>query len=226
MPKKPNNVVGMRREQFLNLNPTERQAIVGHRRYVGGTNPERWYGIGKLQFHFLVNAGLRHDHKFLDVACGSLRLGQYLIPYLDKGHYFGLDGESELVTKGLAKELFFDLVAQKEPKFEFNYQFEVSFAKGLDFAMAQSLFTHLTPNDIKLCFDNLYKNANAGAKFYFTFFEGDESINPTGPSHAQRGWRYAFSTLEELGKSAGWTMEYIGDWGHPNNQKMAVAKKI
>jgi len=41
----------------------------GHRRYVGGM----WEEIGQLQFDYLVSQGLRPEHVFCDVACGSLR---------------------------------------------------------------------------------------------------------------------------------------------------------
>ena len=31
------------------------------------------------QFHYLVSKGLKSNHKFVDIGCGALRLGQYLI---------------------------------------------------------------------------------------------------------------------------------------------------
>src|ERR1700753_963856 len=70
-------------------------------RGLGGSDAEPCYGIGKLQYHFLVANGLRHNHRFLDMACGSLRLGQYLIPFLDEGNYRGIEGEKGLGDAGL-----------------------------------------------------------------------------------------------------------------------------
>ena len=56
-----------------------------HRSYVGGSDPECWYGIGRLQYH-LLNDGFNINHKMLDVGCGCLRLGQFLIPMLERGN--------------------------------------------------------------------------------------------------------------------------------------------
>lgn len=57
--------------------------LLGHRSYVGGC----WDEIGKLQFDFMLKEGLKPEHYFLDVACGSLRAGLHFIPYLEVGHY-------------------------------------------------------------------------------------------------------------------------------------------
>src|SRR6476620_10345865 len=65
---------------------------LGHRDYVGGL----WDEIGQLQFDFLVSNGLKPQHYLLDIACGSLRAGIHFIPYLETGHYLGIDKEPEL----------------------------------------------------------------------------------------------------------------------------------
>jgi len=208
---------------FVNLFPStsRRVQMRGHRAYTGGTDSEMWYGIGKLQYHFLISQGLRHDHMFLDVACGGLRLGQYLIPYLDKGHYFGLDAEPSLVERAVEAEFYHGLIALKEPKFAFNTEFDLSFVDSFDMAIAQSLFTHLTTDDIALCFANLRAKAHSGSVFFFTFFEGDARSNPAGASHANKNWSYRFNDLVPLAKT--WTLDYFGDWSHPRNQMMVRA---
>lgn len=211
-------------ERDLQLPAHERVKLWGHRRYVGGGEPEAWYGIGKRQYHFLVSRGLTHSSRFVDVACGSLRLGQYLIPMLDEGHYFGLEGEESLVQAGIAHELLFDVAKVKKAKFAFNYDFDLSACDGYDFAIAQSLFTHLTQEDILKCFMAMRGVAKPGSQFFFTFFEGGESKNPDGCSHANRNWFYAFPTLQRLAEQAGFTCDYIGDWGHERNQMMGVAR--
>ena len=195
----------------------------GHRRYVGGGDSEAWYGIGRRQYHFLVAQGLRPDHVFLDVACGALRLGQYLIPALNAGHYYGIEGEEALVQAGLAEEMLFDVTALKKPSFAFNYDFDVSFCPGYDFAIAQSLFTHLTLEDISACFTALRGIARPDSRFYFTFFEGDEALNRSTVSHANKRWNYRFETLQKAAQAAGFDCRYIGDWGHARDQMMALA---
>lgn len=210
---------------FLDLTSRQRLAAVGHRAYVGGDDPETWYGIGRLQYQYLVASGLQPSHRFLDVACGALRLGQFLIPYLDAGQYHGLDAEEPLVRAGIAHELGFGLVALKRPRFAFNSVFDATFAEGFEQAMGQSLFTHLTEPDIALCFSRLAQAGAPGATFHFTYFEGSGTGNPAGPSDPHRVWRYPFERLAGIAADSGWSVTRIGDWGHPRGQSMAVARR-
>ncbi|WP_372625034.1 hypothetical protein [Falsiroseomonas sp.] len=203
--------------------PGDRIGDVGHRAFVGGTDLETWYGIGKLQYHFLVANGLEPQHRFLDIACGALRLGQYLIPYLQHSYYFGLDAHEELVRSGLSGEFFANIVDKKQPIFAFNSDFDFSFIEKFDVAIAQSLFTHLTREDIRLCFRNLRPHAHAQSRFWFTFFEGDEAKNPAGPSDANLGWYYAYKDLAADAAGCGWTTRLIGDWQHPRRQSIVLA---
>ncbi|MDX1406327.1 MAG: hypothetical protein R3192_17440 [Woeseiaceae bacterium] len=204
----------------------ERIAHMGYRAFVGGDDAEMWFGIGLLQFQFLVANGLRPNHIFIDIACGPLRLGQLLIPFLNEGNYFGLEAEEELVRLGLANELKFGLVKSKSPVFGFGYDFDFSFAKPFDYAIAQSLFTHLVPYDIKKCLVNLRTKAKPNSKFFFTFFEGDSAANPQSLSHANRNWKYSQDELHTFAEGTGWALNYIGDWHHPRKQKLVCAEPI
>ena len=212
-----------KKDNFNNADSHSRIADMGHRKFVGGGDAEAWYGIGMLQYNTLLRYGLKPNHKFLDIACGSLRLGQFLIPYLDKSRYFGLDAEPKLVEQGLKHEVADYFVDVKNPKFDFNFNFDFSFIDNFDFSMAQSLFTHLTPNDIRKCLLNLRPLAHKNSKFLFTFFEGDSSRNIYKNSHANRDWYYSREEIESFGRDSGWDIEYVGDWNHPRNQKLCIA---
>lgn len=74
---------------------------LGHREYVGG----KWEEIGRLQFEFLVQQGLKPSHCLLDIACGSLRGGVHFIRYLQVGNYLGIDKERRLIEVGIEQEL-------------------------------------------------------------------------------------------------------------------------
>ena len=65
-------------------------------RMVGGM----WEEMGQLQFDFLREQGLKPEHRFLDVGCGILRGGIHFIPYLEPGHYYGIDKNRELLNFG------------------------------------------------------------------------------------------------------------------------------
>ncbi len=207
------------REEWIDLPAPERIKAIGHRAYVGGQLPKMWYGIGRRQYHFLVSQGLRSHHAFLDIACGSLRLGQFLIPFLDEGNYYGLEAEPALVEAGLREEILFDIAEIKRPTFSHGYDFDFSFVPRFDIAMAQSLFTHLTEEDIQLCLTNLRKVAVPDSQLFFTFFQGTFP-NPDGPSHANKGWQYTPEVMQSLVRDAGWDGDYIGNWGHERKQVM------
>lgn len=195
----------------------------GHRNYIGGTDPEQWYANGRMQLHYLVSQGLESHHTFLDIACGSLRLGQFLIPMLDEGNYYGIDGERGLIDAGLQQEMKYDVVDIKKPHFASNYTFDFSFISKFDYAIAQSLFTHLTVEDIELCFENIVKIMHDTSKFYFTFHEGNRGNNPVVDSDPHENWRYSFEQLEASANKFGLKASYIGDWKHPRKQKLVVA---
>jgi hypothetical protein len=76
-----------------------------------------------LLFHFLVKEGLRPDHVFLDIACGSPRAGRLLIPYLDPDNYLGIDKHAVLIEAGKTKEIESDVLEAKHPELWFPTAF-------------------------------------------------------------------------------------------------------
>lgn len=192
---------------------------IGHRDYVGGL----WEEIGQLQFDFMVAQGLQPEHTLLDIACGSLRGGVHFINYLNPGNYLGLDKEQELINRGIEHELGKDKQAEKQPEFVISDCFEFDkFSKVPNYAIAQSLFTHLVEKDIKACLKNL--KAFAGDKpltFFATFFECETpQKGELETSHSHAKFEYTRQQMEQFGREAGWQVEYIGDWNHPREQKM------
>lgn len=190
---------------------------MGHREYVGGL----WLEVGKLQFDFMLNAGLRPEHYLLDIACGSLRAGQFFIPYLDPQHYLGIDKEAGLIEAGKTHEIAPPLLALKEPQLVVSDSFEFErFQHSADFAIAQSLFTHLPPSLIGKCMSKLRGHITSGGVFYATYFECAEVRPPPDASHDHLGYPYTRDQMRAFGEDAGWRMEYIGDWRHPRGQIM------
>jgi SAM-dependent methyltransferase len=168
---------------------------LGHRNFVGGL----WDEIGRLQFDFLVSEGLEPGHVLLDIGCGSLRGGVHLIPYLEPGNYLGIDKHAELIEAGLAE---LGTVAERRPEFVVSGDFEFErFTKRPDYAIAQSLFTHLTRRDISRCLRRL-RDFAPECQLYATFFKGPSRDNPP-QSNSRRTFRYRPATLERVASSAG-----------------------
>jgi len=189
---------------------------LGHRTYVGGM----WEEIGLLQFEFLVRQGLKPSDCLLDIACGALRGGVHFIKFLDVGNYLGIDKENALIELGIEKELAREVYEYKKPEFVVsdNFEFE-KFSKRPRFSIAQSLFTHLIPRDICLCFENLRAFVEPGHVFFATFLEGDSSAN-LNTSHSLVGFHYSREEMATFGSKCGWKATYIGNWNHPKNQMM------
>jgi hypothetical protein len=193
--------------------------VLGHRVYVGGN----WERIGRLQFEFLVSCGLLPHHYLLDIACGSLRAGIHFIPYLESGHYLGIDKEATLIDAGINDELGMEAYRQKRPELVVSDTFEFeTFTVRPHFALAQSLFTHLPPSLIHGCLDRLHGFLRSDGVFYATFKEvGREVVNPDQP-HDHDAFEYTRRQMEDFGTDNGWNAEYIGEWNHPRHQKMML----
>lgn len=190
-----------------------------HRRMVGGA----WEEIGSLQFEYMKSQGLRPDNVLLDIGCGSFRAGRLFIKYLDQGNYLGVDKQQELIREGRVHEVGEDLWEAKQPEVFASEDFDFSrFSKKPDYAIAQSLFTHLSTGDIRTCLKKLKEVAPAHCSLHATFFESTRKILNLLPSHSSRRFEYTEAQMREMGESAGWQMTYVGNWNHPRNQHLVV----
>ncbi|HWP53022.1 MAG TPA: class I SAM-dependent methyltransferase [Pyrinomonadaceae bacterium] len=196
-----------------------------HRNFVGGL----WQEIGDLQFEFLMRNGLAAHHTLIDVGCGALRCGIPIIRYLDCGNYFGLDINSSLI-EAARSELANEGLTNKHPQLLVNEKFDFArFGVHFDFAIAQSIFTHLDAQLISQCLGELHKVLKPDGKFFATFFRAPSSGH-TGPiRHEPDGvvtnfdadpFHFSFSELEQLATITGFSARLIGDWNHPRGQQM------
>jgi SAM-dependent methyltransferase len=222
----PPIIVGMYRKLRIG-----RQSVsnVPHRQAVGGA----WDEIGKLQFDFLVQHGLRPHHRLVDVGCGSLRGGVHFIRYLDDGHYYGIDREQWLLAAGREIELPRAGLEDRTVHLLCRDDFDLTqFGIEFDYALAQSVFTHLPWNSVLRCLVNVQRALCSRGEFYATFFEDKDGTHRISPIRHEVGGRvtypdqdpyhYEFSVFRELAQRVGLEVDYIGDWGHPRNQVMMV----
>ncbi len=207
---------------FLNPEGDKGIEVMGHREYIGG----HWDEIGSLQFEFLKSRGLQPGSYLLDIACGSLRLGVKAIPYLEPGHYLGVEKEAGLVEAGLNEELGRDVRNAKQPNIVISDSFEFGkLGQQADFAIAQSLFSHLPPDMINDCFRKLHRVMAEGGVFYATYFEVDTPRKNPDKPHDHGYFAYTRAEMLAFGDDHGFTSNYIGDWNHPRNQKVVEYRK-
>lgn len=180
----------------------------------------RWDVQAAHQFTLLVKHGLRGHHRLCDVGCGSLRAGRLFIPYLDLGCYYGIEPEDWLVREGLARFVG-DMRDYRIPQFiterrDFPLQ---DFGVQFDYVLAQSIFSHADPNQVKLCLRNAAKCLAPGGQILANWAEGKDF---TG-----EGWQYprsvfySTSFMHTTGKACGLklvttqheTLDLKGQWG-------------
>lgn len=203
-----------------------------HRRAIGGM----WDTMGKLQFDYLVQQGLKPHHYLLDVGCGPLRGGWRFIEYLDEGRYHGIDRRWDLIEAGID----FDLrprglmakrpVLTEEPHFRFS-----RLGRRFDYALAQSVFTHLSVNEITRCLMRMEQALEPGGKFFATFYENergkrnldDVEQQPGLVTHFDRDFfHYDLGTFEWICRDTELEVEYLGGWNNPRNQKMLCFTRV
>lgn len=191
------------------------------RKFVGG----HWEALGKLQEDFLVEQGLKPEHRFLDVGCGSLRAGVRLVDHMEPGHYYGIDINPEVIRIGYDEELT-DEQRERLPVTNLHAtdRFDADFGVKFDMAIAQSVFTHVSLNDIRLCLYRVAKVMAPGGRFFATFNERREDYpldGTRGKKYTEKNvyWQYR-QDLRWAAQFSPWEFRYIGDWGHPRNQRM------
>jgi SAM-dependent methyltransferase len=193
----------------LGLKPGDPQ----YRAYVGP--PEDYDLIAAMAFNLLTTLGLRQQHSLLDIGCGSLRIGRLLIPYLNRGKYFGVEPNEWLVDEGISRELGETLVQIKRPTFFFSdspdtiAQVNIAF----DFVLAQSIFSHCGLDLIKGWLSAISRSLVQDGVLVATFLIGEEDS-------ARMGWiypkcvNYRPATLERAAKDVNLKFEIL-DWKHP-----------
>lgn len=106
--------------------------------------------IGRHTFITLLQHGLLPGSKVLDYGCGALRLGYWIMRFLEPGCYYGIEPDGTRLTAGKEITIGPELMALKQPTFSECGDFDLSvFGVKFDFIVARSIFTHFSPAAIK-----------------------------------------------------------------------------
>lgn len=196
-----------------------------HRSFVGGY----WDELGKLQLDFMLSKGLMPYHNLLDIGCGALRAGIHFIDYLDKNKYYGTDINRSLIKAGYL-EIDKSNLTDKQAVLAIDANFCLSqFFVQFDYAIAQSVFTHLYANHIIHCLIKTKMVLNPRGKLYASFLEAPQSGYIDDITHGPGGvishydadpFHYSVEEIGLFAKIAGMNVDYVGDWGHPRQAKM------
>ena len=129
-----------------------------------------WYELGEWQLTALREFGLQPHHYLLDMGCGPMRLGIHAIPYLEDGHYFGIDAFRPYISLGQA--ILQECGFQKRYTVRLSSEFDFErFDREFDYGIGQSVFTHLSISEIRNCTAALKKAMKPKGQFLFTYIK-------------------------------------------------------
>ncbi|MGG6298287.1 class I SAM-dependent methyltransferase, partial [Leptolyngbya sp. AN02str] len=181
----------------------------------------------------LKSAQAQHNRLLASLYKSALRGGIFFIQYLNPGCYCGLDINESLIEAGKLEVASANL-EHKQPLLIVDDQFNASKAGiQFDFAIAQSVFTHLFTNHITRCLIETKKVLKPNGKLYATFFEAPHAAHLQSIQHQPGNvsthfdkdpFHQSFDEMQHLGQLAGFQVELVGDWGHPRAQRMLCFK--
>ena len=97
--------------------------------------------IGREQFDYLISRGLKPGDHFLDLGCGALRTGIFVIPYLEAERYYGIDAHRLSLEAGAYYEIPLNNLARKNPRLLHSSRFDLDhWNVKFDWIFAASLF--------------------------------------------------------------------------------------
>jgi hypothetical protein len=161
---------------------------------------------GRKTLMLMINEGLTPQAKVLDIGCGCLRTGYWLIHLLQKGYYYGIEPNIQMLEAGRHQILEAEILDLKKPQFSTNSEFCFSiFATQFNMYLARSIWTHASKLQIKLMLDGFLNTAEKNAVFLSSYIEakdprseyfGEEWIGKSHCSQTPGMVRHSFRWIE------------------------------
>ena len=138
--------------------------------FLGG-RIEHFEIAGRKLLLTLLSQGLTPDSKVLDIGCGCLRGGYWLIHFLDQGCYFGIEPNVAMLEAGIRILLEPGLFDIKKPRFDHNPDFDFTvFGEKFDFLVALSIWTHASKPQIQAMLDGFVSTSNPTGILIATYY--------------------------------------------------------
>jgi SAM-dependent methyltransferase len=146
-----------------------RADAVAEASFLGGP-PGDFEAVGRLGFRVLLSEGLGPSSRVLDVGCGALRLGYWLMRFLDPGCYFGIEPNQEMLRVGLEQIVEPEVVRRADARFAHNDDFDFSvFGSEFDYVYARSIWTHASRPQISAMLRSFTRTAAPGGVFLASY---------------------------------------------------------
>lgn len=185
-----------------------------------------WEMKRDFQIQFLKSMGLKPEHYFLDIGCGTLRGGIPLIDYLDAGRYFGLEVREEALEEG-RKELSDAGLENKKPELLLCPDItQLSLDQRFDYAWGFSVLIHMSDDILEQTLGFVGGHLSEHGTLYANVNIGDRK-----EGHWQ-GFPVVSRTLafyQEVGTRCGLAVSDIGplrDHGHVSNVEQQDSQRL
>lgn len=176
---------------------------------VGNAQRPGWQRIGRLQFQYLKEHGLRPRHYVLEIGCGNLRAGWRIIRFLRPGHYYGVDISPEVILAA-QETLTRQGLTAKVPHLTVVQDMRYAFLPDdyFDVVHAHSVFSHCPLDVIEECFAHIRRVMKPDAFFDFTFYRSDDKDY----GRLREEFRYRVETLTAAAERHGFRAQFMEDW--------------
>jgi hypothetical protein len=135
-----------------------------------GVPTETFASAGYQQLMALIDEGLQPESKVLDIGCGCLRTGYWLVRFLNPQGYYGIESARERVEYGLKYLFTSEDLELKRPQFDFNANFDSSvFDTRFDFFLAGSIWSHASKRQIGLMLGSFVRDSVASGVFLASY---------------------------------------------------------
>ncbi|WP_390915549.1 methyltransferase [Pseudosulfitobacter sp. SM2401] len=178
-------------EHDIALSKTLRPGGDHYRAYVGP--PTQYDFMGATQFRLLTSLGLREEHHVVDIGCGSLRTGRYILNYLMPGRYTGVEPNPWLWQHAIEHELGADLIRLKSPRFltEDDFQLADVAAGSINYIVAQSIYSHTGQDALLTSLKAAARSLTPDGQYLFTIVTPDNKGAQNMAAGADSvGWIY------------------------------------
>ncbi|HVS75020.1 MAG TPA: class I SAM-dependent methyltransferase [Candidatus Acidoferrales bacterium] len=129
---------------------------------------------GREQLIYLLTAGLEPCSKVVDVGCGLLRGGYWLIHFLDPDCYCGIEPHEGRLRIGMQTILEPEILEAKRPRFDVNPRFDTSvFGEKFDYFLAYSVWTHASKPHIRAMLDSFLRDSKEDGVFLASYLPAD-----------------------------------------------------
>jgi hypothetical protein len=184
-----------------------------------GCGIKRFEKTGRAQLEALIRHGLNPWDRLLDIGCGALCGGYWMIHFLNNGGYHGIEPNILAFNAGIEHIIEPGLLEEKQPKFLHNDQYDFSgFNETFDYFHAHSIWTHAPKKDIEKMLDGFVAFARPGASFLTSFksprpfrpdYKGDTWVGGSHESDNAGICRHSFKWIGQACSSRGLEVELL-----------------